>query len=409
MKRQYLDNLIDGLRGVWPLYGAAFAMAINLSVVWTAMPFVIRDMGGTEEHVGYVWAANMGGYVICLLLAATRFGHLNARRTTRAAAAVMLLSTTAMALVVYRAIACEQVGRVDLIWTVIAAGTLSGAAMSMYWPFLMTWVSADYEGDLLNRRLGTYNGSWSAAAVMGPLIGGALVDMSTLGPLVVGVGGLAMCVVLLCVAHDRSAGSAVQAKAPATPEVYLNQAGLRRFKWMARIALFCSWACLGVSRSQFALLFTGLGFTETQFGVVITIFGICNFLVLTGVSRVAFWHFKPAFLLGVQVVLAIAVLLMIFGRTLWAFVPGFIIMGSAFGFAYSSHQYYGASGSPKRSMQMAIHEATLSFGVIAGSGGGGYLAGNVGLYAPYWFAIAVLIAGLAAQIAVWFALKPAVR
>jgi len=378
-------------------------MAISLSVLWTAMPFIVRNVGGTEEHVGYIWAANMLGYLLCLLFAASMLGHLAPRHTIRAATAVMLLATLVMAAVVYRAIAFDRHGSGILIWTMIGAATLAGAAMSLFWPFLMTWVSADYEGAILNRRLGAYNGTWSSAAIMGPLIGGALVDMNTLGPIAVGVVSLAICFVLLCLAHDGSAGTAASAKPVKGPEISFDREVLLRFRWMARITLFCSWVCLGVSRSQFALLFTSMGFSETQFGVIVTVFGICNFLVLTGAGRFGFWHFKAAPLLGVQVVLALSLLLMILGRTLCAFIPAFVIMGSAFGFAYSSHLYYGTCGSKKRSTQMSIHEATISIGVIIGSGAGGYLSGHYGTYSPYWFAIIVLALGLLTQLVVYAA------
>src|SRR3990172_2477574 len=197
----------QALANVWPLYGAAFAMAIGLSVLWTAMPFIVRNIGGTEQDVGYVWAANMLGYLVCLLFAAWMLGHLAPRRTTRAAAAVMLLATLVMAAVVYRVVAFDRPGRDMRIWMMIGAGTLAGAAMSLFWPFLMTWVSSDYEGTLLNRRLGAYNGMWSFASIMGPLIVGALVDKNTLGPIVAGVVFLLICFVLLCLAHDRSAGA----------------------------------------------------------------------------------------------------------------------------------------------------------------------------------------------------------
>ena len=370
------------------------------------MPFIIRNIGGTEEHVGYIWAFNMLGYMLCLLLTAVMLGHLAPRHATRAAAAAMFLATLVMVIVVYYAIARDHFGRPALIWTMIATGTLSGAAMSLFWPFLMSWVSADYEGAILNRRLGTYNGMWSSAAIMGPLIGGLLVDISTFGPVVVGVVCLAVCFVLLCLAHDGSAGNAASVETTNTPEIPFDQGLLLRFKWMARIALFCSWACLGVTRSQFALLFTDLGFSETQFGIIITMFGICNFLVLTAAGRLAFWHFKPLLLLGVQVILALSIFLIIYGRTLWAFVPSFVIMGFGFGFAYSSHLYYGACGSKKRSAQMAIHEVTISLGVIVGAGSGGYLSGNFGIYKPYWFSIIVLALGLIAQVVVYIALKP---
>ena len=406
MIKIYSKRVREALVNVWPLYGSAFAMATGLSVLWTAMPFIIRNIGGTEEHIGYIWAFNMLGYMLCLLLAAVMLGHLAPRHATRAAAAVMFLATFVMAIVVYYAIARDQFGRPALIWTMIATAILSGAAMSLFWPFLMSWVSADYEGPVLNRRLGTYNGMWSSAAIMGPLIGGVLVDMSTLGPVAAGALCLAVCFVLLCLAHDGSAGSAVSVRPVDAPEISFDHGLLLRFKWMARIALFCSWACLGVTRSQFALLFTGLGFSETQFGIIITIFGICNFLVLTGAGRLAFWHFKPVLLLSVQVILALSIFMIIFGRTLWVFVPAFVIMGYGFGFAYSSHLYYGACGSKKRSSQMAIHEVTISLGVIVGAGAGGYLSGNFGIYWPYWFSVIVLTLGLIAQVVVWIVLKP---
>ena len=407
MKKAFSKCVCQALANIWPLYGAVFAMAISLNVLWTAMPFIIRNIGGTEEHVGYVWAANMLGYLLCLLFVASMLGHLNPRHTTRIAAAAMFLATLVMAVVAYHAIAHNQLGRPMLIWTMIAAGTVAGAAMSLFWPFLMTWVSADYEGAVLNRRLGTYNGMWSSAVIIGPLIGGVLVEMNTLGPIVVAVVCLAVCYVLLCLAHDGSAGTAASVRPVDAPEIYFDRKLLLRFRWMARVTLFCSWVCLGVTRSQFALLFTSMGFSETQFGIIVTLFGICNFVVLTGAGRFGFWHFKPALLLGVQMVLALSLFLIIFGRTLWAFVPAFVIMGSSFGFAYSSHLYYGACGSKKRSTQMSIHEVTISLGVIVGSGVGGYLSRNFGIYSPYWFAVVVLALGLMAQLIIWFCIDGA--
>jgi predicted MFS family arabinose efflux permease len=73
-------------------------------------------------------------------------------------------------------------------------------------------------------------------------------------------------------------------------------------------------------------------------------------------------------------------------------------MGCGFGFAYSSHLYYGACGTRKRSVQMVIHEATISIGVAVGSGAGGYIASNLGPYQPYWFALALVTIGLFAQL-----------
>ncbi|MEA3226802.1 MAG: MFS transporter, partial [Planctomycetota bacterium] len=206
-------------------------MATALSVLWTAIPFILRNIGGTEEHVGYALAANMLGYLLCLLFTAARLGHLNPRHTTRRASAAMFVATSVMLAVVYQAVAHERFGSPALIWTVIAAGTLAGAGMSLFWPYLMSWVSADYEGAVLNRRLGTYNGMWSSAAIIGPVIGGALVDVSTLGPVAVSVTCLAFCFALLHLAHDGSAGAAASSRSINTAETHYDRRLLPHLKW----------------------------------------------------------------------------------------------------------------------------------------------------------------------------------
>jgi MFS family permease len=110
MKKTFSKCVRQALANIWPLYGAVFAMAISLSVLWTAMPFIIRNIGGTEEQVGYAWAANMLGYLLCLLFAAAMLGHLNPRHTTRTAAAAMFLAILVMVVVVRHAIIHNQLG-----------------------------------------------------------------------------------------------------------------------------------------------------------------------------------------------------------------------------------------------------------------------------------------------------------
>jgi MFS family permease len=387
------------LRSVWFLYGAAFTMAIAISVWWTAMPFVVRNIGGTESHVGYAWAANMFGYMLCLLLTGAALGQHNPKNTTRIAVAVNFASALAMGIAVYVILSRGLVGNLVLIWLVIAAGTVAGAAMSLFWPFLMSWVSEDFEGRTLNRRLGTYNGMWSAAAMIGPLLSGVLVEAGTPLPIVFAVGGFVICFIFLSIASDGSVQTTLFGDVE-TPSVAgcEDRAALMRFRWMARIVLFSSWACLGVTRSQFALLFTGMGFSETCFGIIITVFGLCNFAMLTAAGKCIFWHFKSVLLLAAQSLLSVSLLMIIFGRALPIFVLSLVIMGFSFGFAYSSHLYYGSCGTKKRSVQMVIHEATISIGIIVGSGAGGYLAKNVGLYEPYWFAIILVAIGFLIQL-----------
>jgi MFS family permease len=388
-----------GLHGVLSLYGAAFMMAISLNAWWTTMPFIIRNIGGSEDHVGYAWAANMLGYLVCLLLAGAILGQHNPKNTTRAALVIIFLSLLTLSFVVYLILSKKLSGSLVLIWTVIVIGTVAGGALSLYWPFLMSWVSEDFEGPTLNRRLGTYNGAWSGAVIIGPMLGGVLIEKNTVFPIIFAAANMVICFLFLSIAKDGSVRASPFADEDNQPVVGCeNRAELMRFRWIARISMFSSWACLGVSRSQFALLFTDIGFSETWFGIMVMIFGIFNFATLTAAGRSAFWHFKSSLLLAVQVLLSMSLVLIVYGRSRPIFVLSFVIMGCCLGFAYSSHQYYGACGSRKRSIQMMIHETIICLGIVFGSGAGGYLAKNVGLYWPYWFSMILLLVGLVIQL-----------
>jgi predicted MFS family arabinose efflux permease len=294
-------------------------------------------------------------------------------------------------------------GGLPWIWMIIAAGGFGGAAMALFWPFLMSWVSARYEGVELNRRFGRYNGSWSGGGLIGPIIGAWLVEQNPLWPMIAAVACFALSLMLLGLARSNS-GHLDEAVPSSAAAVLTHDArSLIAYRWMSRIALFCAWASQAIARSQFALLFVALGYSEAQFGVYYAVFALCNFLSLTAAGRWAFWHFKPAPLLVGQVMLMTALLAMIYGRTLSVFIVSAIVLGLPFGFAYSSHLYYGASTSRNRSARMTIHEIVISVGIITGAGTGGYLAKNVGEYAPYWFAVALIGLGLAAQLVIHFA------
>ena len=178
---------------------------------------------------------------------------------------------------------------------------------------------------------------------------------------------------------------------------------LADFRWLSRIALFCAWASFAIARSQFALLFTGLGYSESQFGAYLTTVALCNFLTLIAGGRWAFWHFRAGMLMGAQGMVLLALLMVIYGRTLGVLFLSAVVLGVAFGFSYGSHLFYGAAASRKRSVRMVIHEIVICLGVTAGSWPSGHLAQNVGPYAPYWFAVGLVGLGAIGQIVIHIA------
>lgn len=394
----------------WPQYGAAFLMAVCLSMAWAAMPFILCAIGGTHAHVGYAPAINNLAYMIALLVTGSHLAHLHVKRATLSAGFVAFCATGTMSLVVLWAQRHAGVDSWVFIWSLIAAGAVGGATMACYWPFLMSWVSSDYEGVQLNRRFGWYNGAWSSGGMIGPVIGGWLFEVNPVLPLAGAVVAVALSLVILAFGRDGSI-----LKTPgASPAVGVRETPydprlLADCRWISRIALFCVCASYAVIRSQFALIFRGLGYTESQFGLYLTIYALCNFLALVAAGGWARWHFKPGLLVVGQGVLLVTLLMTIYGRHLSVLFTSSILLGVAYGFAYCSHLYYGASGSTKRSGRMAIHEIVISLGLTVGSAAGGYLCEHVGLYAPYWFAVGVVVLGMAGQVTIHIGTRARMR
>ncbi|MGE5294606.1 MAG: MFS transporter [Solirubrobacterales bacterium] len=385
----------------WPQYGAAFMMAICLSMAWAAMPFVLTSIGGTNAHVGYAPAINNLAYMIALLVTGSWLTHLRVKRTTLCAGVVALCATATMGLVVVWAQHHPGPNNPLWIWILIAAGGVGGATMALYWPFLMSWVSSDYEGVRLNRRLGWYNGAWSSGGTLGPVVGGWLFEVNPILPLIGAAAAVVLAQILLSFGRDGSAHKTSAAAQPAIAnEAPCDRRLLADCRWISRIALFSACASYAVIRSQFALVFRDHGYTESQFGLYLTIYALCNFLALVIAGGWARWHYRPSLLVVGQVILLATLLMTIYGRALSVLFASSILLGVAYGFAYCSHLYYGASGSRKRSGRMAIHETVISLGLTIGSAAGGYLCDHAGLYAPYWFAIGVIALGMVGQVVI---------
>jgi MFS family permease len=405
-----------GSHRAWALYLAAFTASLSLSTCWTAMPFVVTGMGGTKADVGNALAINSFAYMIALLLTGSLLGHLEVKRATRLAIGIAIVAAVAMVLAVVGAntenhrqaafAAATPTWRQPVwIWTIIAAGGLGGAAMALYWPFLMSWVSASLEGLELNRRFGRYNGSWSGGGLIGPILGAWLVEIGSLWPMLATAACFVVSMAALTVARSDSIHAGGPSATNGKPLPIVDPNMLAGFRWMSRIALFCSWSTQAIAKSQYALLFVALGYTKSRFGIYLAIFSACNFITLLGAGRWAFWHYRFGPQIGAQLLLLAAVLLMIVSKNLWVIFFSAILLGLGFGFAYSSHLYYGAATSRNRSVRMAIHETVISIGVAIGAWAGGYSAENVGLYAPYWFAVTTVSLGAIAQTSIYVTAK----
>ncbi|HPS54184.1 MAG TPA: MFS transporter, partial [Sedimentisphaerales bacterium] len=271
---------------------------------------------------------------------------------------------------------------------------LQGVSTCFLWPRFVGWISACHEGKTLNHRLGAYNLCWSTAGMIGPFIGGHLVQHSLRTPLITSALVSAISFVCVCFAKSPVTKTSNHITEPLKTEHNTDRLKVK-FMLCARLLIFVTMVCIGIIRSQVPLLFKfSLGFTESDYGTAFTIMSISTFVLFVITGRTNKWHYKllPMFLISLMI--GLCMLFIIISKVLWLDWIAMSFAGAIYAFLYASHLYYIISGAKQRATKMAIHEITLCLGTIVGSFSGGFLSDNFGRYSPYYLGLTALAIGM---------------
>jgi MFS family permease len=374
-----------------------------------ALPFVVKRLGGTDFDVGLGIGLGFGGYMTALvasLLGWIRLERFNIKRVVQCGTCVIMV----IPVLGYLTITAAEKGYLgeSAIFILIVLATIQGVAAVMFWPRVMSWLSVGHEGRELNRRMGVFNVFWSFSGMLGPYIGGYLVEVNSRLPIIVGIvfSGLSFAVVSfggkpvkVCAAGANN-GDGISMEAM---EVLLR----RRFMWISRVGLLISFICIGLVRTPLALLFKdNLGFSESNYGTAIMIMSGGVLVVFFAAARTHLWHYVLWIFLVTEGMLLLSMGLILNGERLGVLFAAAGLAGGGQAFLYASHLYYGISGAQNRQRRTMIHETTLCLGMLIGSLAGGYLSENVGPYSPYWFGFFVVAGGLGAQLVIWKLHRP---
>ncbi len=142
---------------------AAFMTSLDQMVVTTALPRMRADLGGTVGQLE--WTMN-GFYLAfaCLLLAAAGFGDRFGRRR------VLVVGLVVFGLSSLAAAAAPGLG------LLIAARVAQGGASAAVLPLTLTVISEAYSPEGRGKAIGVWSSLLGAGGVLGPLVGGVLVE-----------------------------------------------------------------------------------------------------------------------------------------------------------------------------------------------------------------------------------------
>ncbi len=378
------------------LVGSAFVMDMAGGCAMLAVQFVGVALGASPTVLGILACLGGGTYAISCLGSGTIADRFGPRRTTRLAAALMIVIWLAMA----------AAGRIELLLGLIVA---SGATMALFWPSLMVWVADLSSGQArgLGRALGVFNISWSIGALGGFVIAGALWDWVGGGVFYFSV---ATGVVILILLQLTPGGASRGGKHPSDEPTALPCPALgRRLRIAGRIGVFASFFSTAVIRALFPKVGEVLGYSSALVGWAAGMPWLSAIAIFALARTTTGWQYHP-WKLWIAVPAGVAgMVLATFAHAPWQFLVGFFLIGICGGISYLASQFYGLhQPEQRRAASMRHHEATVGAGAVAGPLLGGLVADYAGQL-PAAFALAagvMVIAGLV-QIVLWWVMSNA--
>ena len=386
--------------GVFGLYTGIFFQAIYGGVWTVSLPYIIKALGGSDSAVGIYMGLAFSGYFFSLLLS---FIYRNKIETINLKSIVMfgtaflavIASLTSLIVILAEKGICKN--PIPFLFILVICQGMNTCCL---WPRFVGWISACHEGKMLNHRLGMYNLCWATAGMIGPFVGGHLVQHSLTMPLLANMIVAAISFVCVCFANRPQQRVGLQAIEPKITERKAEKLRVQ-FMLSCRVLLFVSMICIGTIRTQLPLLFKfTLGFSESEYGTAFTIMSITTFIIFMITGRTHRWHYKLSLVFIANLMIGLCMLLIILGRTLPLHWIAMALAGIVYAFLYASHLYYIISGAKQRATKMVIHEITLCLGTIVGSFAGGFLSDHFGRYNPYYFGLIVMTLGMVAVIIV---------
>jgi len=375
------------------LFPAAFLMNMNLGMVNFAVIFYLKDsLSISPSIIGWFFAVGALGYVLgCMLLRKIQ---------NRILPPVSMFITILLTIFsVFMMLKADSPVVVLIFYLVFAT------APAFYWPQLMGWFSYGLDNRNLGTSISRFNISWSTGSLIGPLVGGILVEKNLLLPFYVDIIlmialGLLLVLGLVFVRDMRNYPVHIEVDTPKRSDgETLNDGKGTILRFAGWIGVFSVYVVLGLLNNIFPIFVReDLGLGESVAGNILFFRGIATAVGFVAAGKIIRWHFNGRLMLLTQAVTAVCMLFLFFVKSVSGFYILFVIYGLLFSMAYSNGIFHGSAGAVDRGRRMALFESVLTLGVILGSVLGGYLYQYFSIYTAFLFCFAVILTGFCAQL-----------
>jgi len=284
-------------------------------------------------------------------------------------------------------------------WIVFILYGFFGFVTALFWPPLMGWLSEGIEGNYLNKMMGLFNLSWSTGLVISPYLGGVFLELDLQSPLIFAAGLYGfLSIVLIIIPAAVPSIISPNNKKNIDETVIDSSTTLRYAAWLGNLTAYI---IFGVLLFVFPLYARDeLFFSESSIGLLLLFRALFSTFIFILAGKFSWWHFNKIYMIVMQSLLVLFSFFIPYANSWVTIVSGLSVFGIIFAAQYSSSIFHGVSGSIHREKRMAIHEAVLTVGVIAGAIGGGEIYQQWGMAAAFNCAAAAATFVLIIQIVI---------
>ena len=273
---------------------------------------------------------------------------------------------------------------------------LLGVATGAFWPALQASIADRSDRRSLEHHLGRYNVWWSVGKGLGFLAGGAIYD----------VAGFTGALVMAAATGAVSAGLFPADEAPDQPrqsvedEQKASASARRAWRAIGRLSLFGAWGAGATIGALYPDLNRELDRSPVTFGAALLTVYAAQAITFVGLRRYAAWHYRAPLFVGLQIAAAIALVALGWIRWYPAILLAMATIGAGLGMCYASALYYALHTDTGRGRSTGFNEAVIGSATFVVPLIGGAVARSTGsIQTPYALAGAVLLLGVAGQLA----------
>jgi len=362
-----------------------FFYAFSSNLLFTCLPPFISKANGTPTHIGL----SLGLFFLFYVITLNILNHSPFKNEASRLIKIGFLVVISPVILLFLSTNHYIESSLTLILTV---SSITGMAQAFIWPNFIAVLTADSQGEALNKRIGLFNTTWTSAMCLSPWLGGMILEQSyTAAALLIVVGyGTALIASLFIKSSKAVTVSETQNK------LILED---KTMTYLTRFTFIVSCMIIIVFKTQLNPYATDiLKASDSTFGTAVTIVNIGCILAGVVASRLHKFitHKWPLYIIELIAIVAVLPLAYYNQSTIIVYISSFVI-GFHWIYTYTVHLYYTSSTTLEPSKAATIHETVLSFSLVAGSIGGGIIAES-SLSAVFIVAIGLIIASIGLKI-----------